>query len=65
MRVAASAALLGAPPRTVAVVHVTVPRRTGLDPISIILDEVMDVVVQVLVRLFGAAAIAVQCSVCT
>ena len=65
MRVAASAALLGAP-RTIAFVHITVVNRTGLDPVSVILDEVMDVVVQVLVGLPGAAAVAVlllQCLV--
>ncbi len=62
MRVAASAALLGAP-RTIAIVHITVLNRTGFDPVSVILDEVMDVVVQVLVGLPGAAAVAVQCLV--
>jgi hypothetical protein len=65
MRVAASAALLGAP-RTIAFVHFTILDRTGLDPIAVILNEVMDVVVQVLVSLPGAAAVAVllvQCLV--
>ena len=65
MRVAASAALLRAP-RTIAVVHITVPSRTRLDSISVILDEVMDVIVQVLVSLPGATSIAVlliQCPV--
>ncbi len=65
VRVAASAALLGAP-RTIALVHITVLNRTGLDPITVILNEVMDVVVQVLVSLPGAAAVAVllvQCLV--
>ena len=58
MRVAASAALLGAP-RTITLVHIAVLDRTGLDTVSVILNEVMDIVVQVLVSLPGAAAVAV------
>ena len=65
MRVAATATLFGAP-RTVALVHITVLDRTGLDPIPVVLNKVMDVVVQVLVSLPGATAVAVlliQCLV--
>ncbi len=58
MRVAASAALFGAP-GSIAVVHIAFLNRARLDPVSVILDEVMDVVVQVLVGLPGAAAVAV------
>ena len=65
VRVAASAALFGAP-GSIAVVHIAFLNRARLDPVSVILDEVMDVVVQVLVGLPGAAAVAVlliQCLV--
>jgi hypothetical protein len=58
VRVAASAALFGAP-RTIAFVHVIVLDRTGLNSITVILNEIMDVVVQVLVSFPGAAAVAV------
>ena len=58
VRVAASAALFGAP-GSIAVFHITFLDRARLDPVSVILDEVMDVVVQVLVGLPGAAAVAV------
>ena len=62
VRVAALAALLGAP-RTIAFIHIAILDRTGLDPIAVILNEVMDVVVQqVLVSLPGAAAVAVLSS---
>ena len=37
VRVAATATLFGAP-RTIALVHVTVLNRTGLDPITVILN---------------------------
>ena len=65
MRVAASAALLRAP-GTIAVLVVAVPCCTRLDSVSVVLDEIMDVVVQILVGLPGAAAVAVllvQCLV--
>ena len=65
VRVAASATRFGAP-RTVALVHITVLNRTGLNPITVILNEIMNVVVQVLVSFPGAAAVAVllvQCLV--
>ncbi len=48
------------------VLHITVPSRTRLDPVSVILDEVMDVIAQVLVSLPGATSVAVlliQCLV--
>ena len=62
VRVAASAVLLGSP-RTIAIVHIAILDRTGLDPIAVILNEVMDVVVQVLVSLPGAAAHSGGCSI--
>ena len=52
VRVAALAALLGAP-RTIAFVHIAILYRTALDPIAVILNEVVDVVVQVFVSLPG------------